>query len=338
MRKEYYEQCSDVLKEYFGYEETVKGRSSSTIDEYFTDIRTFIRYTKYHKGMVPSSLSIEEIEIYDADIAFFNKITLLDVYEFLNYAKNDRENNAATRARKVTALRTLYKYLTDTMHYIEKNPIQNLDTPKKKKALPKYLSIEQSKELLNSASGKYAKRDYCILTLLLNCGLRRAELAGLNLSDISNERTLRVRGKGNKERILYLNDACWDAIHEYLKERPRDGVVDKDALFLSRLNQRITLQGVHYIVKGYLKEIGAGEYSTHKLRHTAAMLMYQHGGTDIRVLKDILGHENLGTTEIYTHLSNKQVKEATENNPLANLHQKKTIVDKINEHNKSTDE
>ncbi len=321
MKKEYVDECSPLLREYFGYIEVIKGRSAGTVDEYFVDLRTFLRYFQQQKGLVPPTLPMEEISIKTVDVELLKTVTLLDVYEFMNYAKNERGNGNATRARKVTALRTFFHYLTDVTHQLEKNPVQNLDTPKKKKALPKYLTVEQSIDLLRSVSGEFAERDYCMLTILLNCGLRRAEVAGLNLSDIGSDRSLRVRGKGNKERMLYLNDACWDAIQQYLKVRPVDGVKDKDALFLSRLKSRITVQGVHYVVKGYLKQVeGAENLSTHKLRHTAATLMYQHGGTDIRVLKDILGHENLGTTEIYTHLSTAQVKEATENNPLANLH------------------
>ncbi len=336
MKKDYSLQCSPLLKEFFGYIEVVKGRSSNTVDEYFVDLRTFFRYMKQAKGLVSSSLSLDEIQVDDIDLDFVKSISLLDVYEYMTFMKNERNNSATTRARKVTSLRVFFRYLTDITHKLETNPIQSLDTPKKKKTLPKYLTMEQSIELLNAADGKFERRDYCILTILLNCGLRRAEIAALNLSDISSDRTLRVHGKGNKERILYLNDACWDAITKYLEVRPVDGVIDKDALFLSRLNKRISLQGVHYVVKGYLKQVpGAEDYSTHKLRHTAATLMYQHGGTDIRVLKDILGHENLGTTEIYTHLSSEQVREATENNPLAKMHRKESIKDKVSKGIKS---
>lgn len=321
MKKEYAAECSPLLREYFGYIEVVKGRSAGTVDEYFVDLRTFLRYFQQQKGLVPPTLPFEEITIDNVDAELLSQVTLLDVYEYLNYAKNERGNGNATRARKVTSLRTFFHYLTDVTHRLSENPVQNLDTPKKKKTLPKYLTVEQSIDLLSHAGGDFAERDFCMLTILLNCGLRRAEVAGLNLSDIGSDRTLRVRGKGSKERMLYLNDACWEAISRYLKVRPVDGVKDKDALFLSRLKSRISVQGVHYVVKGYLKQVeGAENLSTHKLRHTAATLMYQHGGTDIRVLKDILGHENLGTTEIYTHLSQTQLKEATENNPLANLH------------------
>ena len=323
MKKEYIAQCSPLLREFFGYVETVKGRSAGTANEYFVDLRTFLRYLKQIKGCVPPSLEEREIPIDDVDMTLLSQVTLLDVYEYMNYVKTERSNSSTTRARKVTSLRVLFRYLTDVTHRLEQNPIQNLDTPKTKRALPKYLSVDQSMQLLDSVEGEFARRDYCMLTLLLNCGLRRAELAGINLSDISSERTLRVVGKGNKERMLYLNDACWEAIQRYLEVRPTDGVQDKNALFLSRLKQRITLQGVHYVVKGYLKKVpGAESYSTHKLRHTAATLMYQHGGTDIRVLKEVLGHENLGTTEIYTHLSTAQVRAATESNPLAHVSRK----------------
>ncbi len=320
MKKDYIQQCSPLLREFFGYIETVKGRSAGTVDEYFVDLRTFFRYIKQAKGLVPPTLPENRIPIDDVDIDLIRQVTLLDVYEYMNYVKNERGNTGSTRARKTTSLRVFFHYLTDITHRLEQNPIQNLDTPKTKRALPKYLTMEQSVELLESVEGEFQKRDFCMLTLFLNCGLRRAELAGINLDDISGERTLRVVGKGNKERILYLNDACWNAIQEYLKVRPVDGVQDKNALFLSRLKQRISLQGVYYVVKNYLKKVpGAESYSTHKLRHTAATLMYQYGKTDIRVLKDVLGHENLGTTEIYTHLSDAQIREATEHNPLSHL-------------------
>lgn len=327
MKKEYLAQCSPLLREFFGYVETVKGRSTGTVDEYFIDLRTFFRYLKQIKGCVPSSLPEDEITIDDVDMDLISQVTLLDVYEYMNYLKNERGNTASTRARKVTSLRVLFRYLTDVTHRLEQNPIRNLDTPKSKRSLPKFLTVEQSTQLLESVEGEFARRDYCMLTFLLNLGLRRAELAGINLNDISSDRTLRVIGKGNKERILYLNDACWEALQRYLEVRPVEGVKDKNALFLSRLKSRITLQGVHYVVKTYLQKIpGAEGYSTHKLRHTAATLMYQYGKTDIRVLKDVLGHENLGTTEIYTHLSDSQVRAATENNPLSHMKPPKQSV------------
>lgn len=317
MRRDYAAQCSPILREFLGYMETIKGRASHTVDEYFMDLRTFFRFIKSFRGLTQAEES--EIDVLDVDIAFVRTITLMDIYEFMNYAKNERGNSNKTRARKTTSIRMFFRYLTDVTHQLESNPARTLDTPKPKKALPKYLSLEQSVALLNSVEGKFQKRDYCMLILLLNCGLRRAEIAAMNLRDISEDNTLRVHGKGNKERIIYLNEACQHAVREYLKERPVDGVRDKQAFFLNKNKERISLQGIHYVVKGYLKKIGSGDYSTHKLRHTAATLMYQKGHVDIRVLQEILGHENLGTTEIYTHLSDEQIRKAAESNPLAQM-------------------
>lgn len=321
MKKEYMAQCPPILKEYLGYAEVIRGRSDNTINEYFMDIRTFLRFLKQLRGLVPPTLPVNEIVINDVDIELIKTVTLTDAYEYMNYLRGERGNSNKTRARKTSSLRMFFKYLTDHAHKLENNPLQNLDTPKLKKSLPQYLTLDQSLQLLNVISGDYAERDYCMITLFLNCGLRRAELVGINLRDISrSERTLRVRGKGNKERILFLNDACCAAIDQYLKVRPIDGVQDKNALFLSHLKKRITLHGVHYIIKQYLQKVsGAEDMSTHKLRHTAATLMYQQGGVDLRVLQNILGHESLGTTEIYTHLSNKQLEEAAKSNPLSQV-------------------
>ena len=198
---------------------------------------------------------------------------------------------------------------------IDKNPMDVIVSPKRKKALPKYLTLQQSRELLDAVDGKYKIRDECILTLFLNCGLRLSELVGININDINDQRILKVCGKGNKEREIYLNDACMDAINEYKKVRPIEGVKDKKALFISRNHNRISNKTVQALVYKYLNAIGMEGYSVHKLRHTAATLMYQEGGVDIRVLQDILGHENLGTTQIYTHISQKQSIEAMKSIP-----------------------
>ena len=215
-----------------------------------------------------------------------------------------------------------FRYLTDNTHQLETNPLRAVDIPKTAKTLPRYLTLDQSKQLLDAAAsgGDFAARDYCMLTLFLNCGLRRAELAAINLQDIRPDNTLRIKGKGNKQRVVYLNNACQSAIAAYLAVRPHDGVVDREALFLSRLKKRISLQGVHYVVKQYLEQVpGAEDLSTHKLRHTAATMMYQHGHVDIRVLQALLGHENLGTTEIYTHLNDQQIQDAVNSNPLNDI-------------------
>ncbi len=325
----------EIVRDYVTYTETVKGRSGHTVDEYVSDLKTFFRYIKLYRGIVPDDTEFNEIAINDIDAKFLRSVTLSEVYEFLVFCKNERNNNSLTRARKSSSLRSFFKYLTVKRNILDVNPIDQLDSPKSKKTLPKYLTLEQSIDLLNSVSGDYKERDYCILTLFLNCGFRLSELCGLNVTDVRSDNSIRVLGKGNKERIVYLNDACIDAINNYLKVRPVDGVPaeHKKALFLSRLKKRISRKTVQHIVYMSLEKIGLdGQgYSVHKLRHTAATLMYQHGNVDIRVLKDILGHADLGTTQIYTHLSNAQIKDAVESNPLSNIKSRK------NNHNKDSE-
>lgn len=320
MELRYLNECPDILREYLGYMETVKGRSANTVNGYFIDLRTFFRFLLIKRGVsTPSNDSFPDIGLVDLDL--IKTVTLADLFEFLNYSKSELNNSSVTRARKVSSLRQFFYYLSEITHKIPENPAKNLSSPKLPSRMPKHLTYDQSVHLLKLATtGKFAERDYCILTLLLNCGLRRAELAGLNRTDVRDDNTLRVIGKGNKERILYLNEACQNALAAYLPKRPIDGTKDKKALFYGHTKDRISLQGVHYIVKGYLKQVGgAEEFSAHKLRHTAATLMYQQGGVDLLVLKEMLGHKNLGTTEIYTHTSNEQLRQAAAANPLANM-------------------
>lgn len=313
-------EAPDIIKQFLLYMQNIKGRGVKTVDEYYIDLRTFFRYINMNRDLCDSSLDFNEIKIDNVDLDLVKSITLRDTYEFMNYLLRERNNNQSTRARKTSALRQFYKYL-ERNHLIETNPIKDLETPKAKKALPKYLTLEQSIELLNAVEGDYYHRDYCILTLFLNCGLRLSEMAGLNYTDIRTDNTMRVLGKGNKERIVYLNKACLDAINAYKEVRPVDDVKDKHALFISRNHRRMSPKTIQAMVYKYLQKIGLDSqgYSCHKLRHTAATLMYQTGEVDIRVLKDILGHENLGTTEIYTHLSNQQLKDAAQSNPLGNI-------------------
>lgn len=318
-------ECPRVLVDFLGYMQTVKGKSPKTVDEYYIDLRTFFRYIKYAKKLVPENILFEEISINDVDIDLLKTITLTDLYEYLNYLLVERKNNAATRSRKISSLKSFFNYLTNKVGLLATNPTIELDMPKKKSALPKFLTLEQSIDLLNCVNGPFKERDYCILTLFLNCGMRLSELVGINMSDIKSDNTLRLTGKGNKERIVYLNDACLNAIEQYLNVRPRINLKDRNALFISKFNKRISPKTVQYIVKKYLARIELDQqgYSVHKLRHTAATLMYQHGEVDIRILKDILGHSNLGTTEIYTHISNKQIEKAVSANPLAKIKSKK---------------
>ena len=340
MRQDYVSACFPALRDFLFYLEVVKGHSVQSVEEYFIDLRTFFRYIKQLRGLVPANLPEEEITITDIDIDLIRSITMQDVLQYMNYAKSERQNQARSLARKACSLRVFFRHLTNYTHQLQTNPVANLDTPKARKTLPKYLTVEQSIALLQSADGSFAERDYCMLTLLLNCGLRRAELAGLNVGDVRSDGTLRILGKGNKERIVYLNDACRDALAQYLPTRPLEGIEkkDKDALFISSRKKRISLQGVHFVIKGYLSRVdGLEEYSTHKLRHTAATLMYQNG-VDIRVLKEILGHENLGTTEIYTHLSSTQMEKAANANPLANIKPRKPSKAKAAKQNEEKQE
>jgi len=324
MKSDFFNESPTVLKKFLGYLQTVKGKSLKTVEEYFLDLRTFFRYIKIKKYIVPKNTVFEDISISDVTIDLLKTITLLDIFEYMNYLSKERQNKSAARSRKCSSLRMFFKYLTNKTGELKVNPTEELETPKLGKHLPKFLTLEQSKMLLNTVSscaGKFKERDYCIITIFLNCGLRLSELVGIDFNDIKPDGTLKVIGKGNKERIVYLNEACKKSIENYKKVRPNDKIKDKNALFISRQHNRISVKTVQLIVNKYLKMAGLGELgcSVHKLRHTAATLMYQYGNTDIRILKEILGHENLSTTEIYTHISNSQIKKAADSNPLNNL-------------------
>ena len=327
MKLEILNGCPAFLRDFLTYNETIKGKSSRSVEGYYIDLRTFFRYLLLVRGIAPKDAEFNKIDINAADIELVRSVTISDLYAFMFYCKEELNNNTATRARKTSTLRIFFKYMSVQTHQIPTNPAELLESPKVKQSLPKHLTLENSLELLNSVDGANERRDYCILTLFLNCGLRLSELCGLNLSDISSDGIMTVTGKGNKERAVYLNDSCKAAIKAYLAVRPNEGIVitDRNALFISRNHRRISPKTVQHIVKTYLKKAGLDGmgFSTHKLRHTAATLMYQHGNVDIRVLKDILGHANLGTTQIYTHVSDAQIKRAVDANPLSNVKDKK---------------
>ncbi len=327
MKLEILQGCPIVIRDFLTYNETIKGKSSRSVEGYFIDLQSFFRYILKIRGIADKDTPFEKIDISAVDINLIKTITVSDLYAFLVFCKNERQNNAATRARKTSTLRIFFRFLCEQTHQLEQNPAILLESPKVKQSLPKHLTLEDSLELLNSVDGANQKRDYCILTLFLNCGLRLAELCSLNVNDIKPDNTMVVTGKGNKERLIYLNDACMTAIREYLAVRPSENIVydDRNALFVSRNRRRISPKTVQHLVKTFLEKAGLGGqgFSTHKLRHTAATLMYQHGDVDIRVLKDILGHSNLGTTQIYTHVSDSQIKNAVDSNPLSKIHNKK---------------
>lgn len=316
-----------IIRDFLTYNETIKGKSEKTVEEYYLDLQTFFRYLLVIRNKVDYNASFEEIPIDSVDIELIKSVTISDLYSFIVYCKNERGNTAATRARKTSTLRIFFKYLSAQTHMLESNPAEMLEAPKIKQALPKHLTLEDSIELLKVIDGPYRERDYCIITLFLNCGMRLSELCNLNVSDIRSDGSLRIMGKGNKERIIYLNTACTDAVSAYLQVRPADGLrgSDRDALFISRDKRRLSNKTVQHLVKRYLEKAGLGGQglSTHKLRHTAATLMYQYGDVDIRVLKDVLGHANLGTTQIYTHVADSQVRGAINANPLNSVKEKK---------------
>ena len=318
---------SSVIQEFASYKLSIQGCSPKTVGEYLLDLRTFFRYLLARERDIPfDSEEFYQIDISSVGLERLGKLHTEDFYDFLFFLNQQRGNQWSARSRKLSAIRALYKYLANKRHYLEHNPTVDIDSPKAKKTLPKVLSLEESLSLLeaveNDKDSKFRVRDYAILTLFLNCGMRLSELAGINLTDIdSGLRSLRVTGKGSKERVIYLNDACRSALNEYLLERKSNkySTVAERALFLSRLDQRISVKTVQAMVYKYLRLAGleAKHYSVHKLRHTAATLMYQSGNVDVRVLKEILGHEQLNTTQIYTHVSNAEMEKAMTQSPLA---------------------
>ncbi len=318
---------SPLIQEYAAYKLSIQGCSPKTVEEYLLDLRTFFRFLIARKEKIdPFSDAFSAIDVRAIGLAEIKTVRSEDIYDFLLYLSSSRQNQWSARARKIAAVRSLYRYLVHKRHYLEIDPTANIDTPKAKKALPKVLTLEEANRLLDTVeqdrSSPFRVRDYAILTLFLNCGMRVSELVGIDLEDIDSDMlSLRVTGKGSKERIIYLNEACQSALCEYMLERlaPKYAHLNEKALFLSRLEQRMSVKTVQAMVYKYLKLAGleAKHYSVHKLRHTAATLMYQEGHVDVRVLKEILGHEQLNTTQIYTHVSNEEMEHAMDKNPLA---------------------
>lgn len=325
-----YHDCPQILREFLIYHETIKGQSPLTISEYYLDLRMFLRFIKLMRNDMPINTDLEIIDIKDVDLNFVRSIDTSEIFDFLSYLANDRAINpenpapdygisASARARKLSAIKSFYKYLTVRTKQLTENPVADLEYPKLRKSLPKYLTMEQSASLLQAVSGPNEKRDYAILMLFLNCGIRRSELVGLNLSDVYEDR-IRVVGKGNKERFVYFGSACRKAIDAYLVERSKKVLTDNKALFGSRDGNRISVTAVHRLVKKALLQAGldSTQFSAHKLRHTAATMMLS-GGVDVKTVQEVLGHENLNTTQIYTHIENTELKIAAEANPLSKL-------------------
>ena len=325
-----YHDCPNILRDFLSYHETIKGQSPLTISEYYLDLRMFLRFMKLMRNDMPIDTDLDSIDIRNIDLKFISEIETSDVFDFLSYLSSDRlvhpESSSpdhgigpSSRARKLSAIKSFFKYLTIRTKQLEENPVAELEYPKLRKSLPKYLSMEQSAALLRSVSGQNEKRDYAILMLFLNCGIRRSELVGLNLTDVYEDR-IRVVGKGNKERFVYFGTPCRKAIDAYLPERMKQELTDNRALFGSRNGNRISTDAVHRLVKKALMQAGldSTQFSAHKLRHTAATMMLS-GGVDVKTVQEVLGHENLNTTQIYTHIENTELKVAAEANPLSKL-------------------
>ena len=332
---DYRSQSPPLIRDFLVYHETIQGHSKKTVDEYFLDLRNFFRFLLQERRLVSPDLPLDQIPIDGVDLELIRSVTLSDVYAYMTFLSRDRANHpnsastgyglaAASRARKIAAIRSFYKYLTNKAKLLPENPMQELDSPRLKKSLPKYLNLEESVNLLESVDGENQARDSCILTLFLNCGLRISEVVGLNVTDVRGNQ-LRVLGKGNKERILFLNPACQEALSAWLTERSAMTLLD-NALFVTPQNRRrISRAAVHKLVKKHLLAAGldASQYSAHKLRHTAATLMLQNG-VDVRTLQEVLGHDHLNTTQIYTHVDNEDLRLAARANPLGSFHRKKT--------------
>ena len=322
------DETPEILRDFLAYHETIKGHSQKTVDEYFLDLRTFFRYLKIERGSVVSKTPLDEISIADVDLAFVAKVTLNEVYGYLSFLSRDRVVNqrsrskeyglaATTRARKIATIRSFYKYLTTKAKLLDENPVADLDSPKTPKKLPRYLTLAESEKLLSTIDGKNKERDYCIICIFLNCGLRISEIVGLNVTDYHGD-ALRVLGKGNKQRMVYLNDATKKALNDWLPVRGMMVPEYEPAMFVTNRRTRISREMVHSMVKKNLLAAGLDptQYSSHKLRHTAATLMLQNG-VDVRTLQEVLGHEHLNTTQIYTHVDNSELRVAAQANPLA---------------------
>jgi len=327
---DYRTESPEIIREFLFYHEAIKGHSKKTVDEYFLDLRTFFRFLILHRDMVPRDTLFDSISIKDIDYDFIEAVTISEVYEYLSFLTRDRPIrpasrntynglSTASRARKTAVIRSYFKYLTlkSDKNRLKKNPVADLDAPKIRKTLPRFLSLDESRKLLDNVDGVHRERDFCILTIFLNCGLRISELANLNLTDL-REDSIRVLGKGNKERIVFINDACVEAINDYLQIRKATAVTTEGALFLSSRRIRISTSTIHSLVKKHLLAAGldSTSYSSHKLRHTAATLMLK-SGVDVRTLQELLGHENLNTTQIYTHIDNNSLRDAAMRSPLS---------------------
>ena len=328
-----FEDASPDIVEYVRYLEVIAGKSANTAFNYYCDLRNFSKFMKRRRGLVPDDMEMKDIDPKGLDTAFWGSVSKEDIYEYLYFLSRECGNKKSSTARRLASLHGFYDYLVNQVNRLKQNPTASIRPPKQDKVLPKYLTAEQSKDLLEctQTQSDFPERDYCMVVLFLNCGMRLAELVGMDLEDIDLEqRQIRLFGKGHKERMVYLNDACVEALQLYLKKRnAMEGLNPREkAVFLTRRRkERIGNRRVEQLITGAMKAAGLKGFSTHKLRHTAATLMYQTGNVDILTLKQLLGHSSVGTTQIYTHLQEFQVRAAIEQNPLGTVTQKKQSLD-----------
>lgn len=303
------------VDDFVSYLKNIKEQSPNTIINYTYDLTLLF---KYLVGRDQNVENYDNVEIGFVDDNFIRSITLSDLYDFLNYVEVDRNNSAYAKTRKVATLKSFFKFLNIKIKIINENPTLELETPKIKKRLPVYLTLDQSKKVLESMNKgkKYYSRDYCIFVLFLNCGMRLSELCNIKLKDIKED-TITIIGKGDKERTVYLNEECIKAINNYLKDRKELNNYD-EYLFLSKRKTKITARAVEDLVKKHIENAGFRDkkYTPHKLRHSAAT-MYLKEGVDIRFIQEILGHENISTTEIYTHVDDEELRRIVNNSPLS---------------------
>ncbi|MDU5467447.1 MAG: tyrosine recombinase XerC [Peptoniphilus harei] len=314
---------SNLVDDFLDYMKSTKGSSDNTVKEYYYDLRVFVRFIKKRKNLVDESIDFNDIPIEDISPEVLESVTKQDIYAYNAFLERERKISNRSKFRKISSVRSFYNYLYAKIEVIKKNPIIDIDMPKIEKTLPVYLTLDQSLNLLKTIEKSkikalYKKRDYAIVTLFLNCGMRLSELSAINISHLKDDNTLKVIGKGNKERTIYLNEASVYAVNEYLKFRPQ---IKDDALFLSMREQRMSNRSIQHMIEKHMKNSGldTNKYSVHKLRHTAATLLYQYGNADIRSLQEILGHESVNTTEIYTHVNKKSLKKLVDSNPLSKV-------------------
>lgn len=322
---------SGIVDDYLNYLKAARGRSESTVKEYYYDIRQFLRYMRIRKEHLKVE-NLDEVSINDVDIELLETIQKSDIYAYISYLDSTRGNSGRTKFRKISSVRSFFDYLTYKIELLDKNPTENIDMPKIERSLPVYLTLEEAVHLLNTVENSkqkeiYRLRDYAITTLFLNCGLRLSELANLNIADLNKDNTLRIMGKGSKERLVYLNGSVQEALRGYLRKR-NELEVDQDALFLSMRKNRMSNRSIQHMLEKHLKAAGfdTRKYTVHKLRHTAATLMYQYGNEDLKSLQEILGHESVSTTQIYTHVNLEDIRYTMSQNPLSNMDDVKKMI------------